>query len=342
VKVVEGDAAKHSTGAALDLVVLDARCQPLADATVLAASVVTGTNMADLTDAQGRTHLDLPPGEYELTAELPSFAKFIRRGIVVRAGLNLAVDIDLVLGGRTETTMVTAETPMLESSSAVQAVNISGEFQRDVPLTNRRDWADSLPLVPGVVTTQNGTGKVFYYVHGADQSSLVLQVDGADLASTLQNTNSYINLSDHAIQDTQIKTGGVDASAPIGAGAIVSVVTQSGTNQLKGAVGIVYQGEDWNGNNAPGGTSSEFEIVQPDASLGGPLLKDRAWLFGAYRHTNNSLGVSRTAPALPPMSRMRYFPPQFGPTAISGLSSRCQKASRRCDGVSCVVALAKK
>src|SRR6185503_1510014 len=85
--------------------------------------------------------LELPPGEYQLTAERQGFTRFVRPGITVRAGLNLSVDVDMVLGNRAETTTVTAETPMLESSSAVQAVDISGEFQRRVPLTNRRDWA---------------------------------------------------------------------------------------------------------------------------------------------------------------------------------------------------------
>src|SRR5262249_3800151 len=146
-----------------------------------------------VTDGEGSYRLlDLPPAEYELTTEREGFARFVRPGIVVRAGLNLAVDVDMVLGNRTETTTVRAETPMLESSSAVQAINIAGEFQRHVPLPSRRDWADSLLLVPGVVATSNGTGKVFYYLHGADFSSLVLQIDGADMASTLQNTNVYI------------------------------------------------------------------------------------------------------------------------------------------------------
>jgi len=254
--------------------------------------------------------LELPPGEYELTAERPGFAKFARAGIVVRAGLNLAVDVDMVLGRETDTITVRADTPMLESSSAVQAVNIAGDFQRHVPLTSRRDWADSLGLAPGVVATQNSTGKVFYYLHGADFSSLVMQFDGADLASTLQNTNTYINLSTEAVQDVQIKAGGVDASTPIGAGAIVSVVTQSGTNRLNGAAGIAYQGSSWNADNSPGGTSTTFEIVQPDVSLGGPIRADRAWFFGVYRFMNNSLGVSRTATQL---ANLRALVPEFQP-----------------------------
>ena len=144
--------------------------------------------------------------------------------------------------------------------------------------------------MPGVVSTQNGAGKVFYYLHGADYSSLVMQVDGADMASTLQNTNGYMNLSTESIDDVQIKTGAVDASTPIGAGAVLSIVTKSGTNRLKGAAGIVYQDQSWNANNAPGGTTSALEIAQPDVSLGGPILKSRAWFFGVYRYTKHPLG----------------------------------------------------
>jgi hypothetical protein len=280
-------------------------------ATVTAASPESPTTFTAVSDEEGFYRLlDLPPGEYILTAEQQGFSKFVRPGVVSRAGLNLTLDIDLILGAVTETTTVKAETPMLESSSAVHAINIAGEFQRHVPLTTRRDWADSLVLTPGVVGTQNGTGKLFYYLHGSDFSSLVLQIDGADVASTLQNTNGYVSLSTEAIQDVQVKTGAVDASTPIGAGAVVSVVTQSGTNQLKGAAGILFQNKRWNANNAPGGTTNAFEIVQPDAALGGPILKDRAWFFAAYRFTTNSVGLSRTPAQL---ANLRALVPGFVP-----------------------------
>ena len=75
----------------------------------------------------------------------------------------------------------------------------------------------------------------------------------------------------------------------------------------------MFQSEDWNGNNAPGGTSSGFEIVQPDASLGGPVLKDKAWFFGAYRYTNNSLEVSRTPTQL---ANLRALVPGFEPLTM--------------------------
>ena len=75
----------------------------------------------------------LPPGEYSLTAELSGFSKFVQPGVVVRAGLNLSLDAVLKLGGMEETLEVMAETPMLETQKSVQAINISGDFQRALP-----------------------------------------------------------------------------------------------------------------------------------------------------------------------------------------------------------------
>src|SRR5262245_31465141 len=143
--------------------VRDATGAVLPDTTITAAGPAAPVPFTVSSDKDGYYRLlELPPGEYELTAERQGFARFLRPGIVTRAGLNLSVDIDLAVGTRAETTTVRAETPMLESSSASQAINVDGELQRDVPLSARRDWADSLLLVPGVVATvQPGSNKVF-------------------------------------------------------------------------------------------------------------------------------------------------------------------------------------
>jgi hypothetical protein len=91
---------------------------------------------------------------------------------------------------------------------------------------------------------------------------------------------------------------------------VLNVVTQSGTNHLKGAASIVYQDDGWNANNAPGGTTTRFGIVQPDASVGGPVRTDRLWFFAAYRYTDNSLDVSRTPAQL---ANLHALMPGFEP-----------------------------
>src|SRR4029450_436322 len=125
--------------------VRDATGAVVPDTAIAATGPGSPTPVAVVSDKEGYYRLlELPPGEYELTADRDGFARFVRPGIVARAGLNLTIDIDLAVGTRAETTTVRAETPKLEASTAVQAVNIAGELQRQVPLTSRRDWADSL------------------------------------------------------------------------------------------------------------------------------------------------------------------------------------------------------
>ena len=79
---------------------------------------------------------------------------------------------------------------------------------------------------------------------------------------------------------------------------------------MKGSASLAYQDRKWNGNNAPGGTTNAFELLQTDASLGGPLFKNRTWFFGAYRFTTNSLGVSRTTAQI---ANLQALVPGFEP-----------------------------
>src|SRR5438445_5875308 len=86
--------------------------------------------------------LELPPATYTLTAELAGFSKWVRQDVVMRAGLNINVTIILKVGDVNESLEVRADPPLLERFSATQGINISGEFQRAVPLAARKNWSD--------------------------------------------------------------------------------------------------------------------------------------------------------------------------------------------------------
>src|SRR5262249_51277491 len=93
------------------------------------------------TDSSGAYRLaDLPPGEYTLGAELSGFARFAWTPIVVRAGLNVEVNITMKVGSVAETVEVRQDAPLLETRNAAQAVNVSGELLRGIPLSERREW----------------------------------------------------------------------------------------------------------------------------------------------------------------------------------------------------------
>ena len=220
-----------------------------------------------MSDAEGFYRLtNLPPGEYTISAELPGFARFARPGIVVRAGINLVVDVSLTVGSLQETVQVTAETPMLDVDKPVQAVNISGELQRTLPLSSRRDYTDFLEATPGLntyVNPQSGGG--IYSLRGSTIESHVVQVDGADMSSFRQSRPDYIAVSSDALEDVQVKVAASDASAPLGNGVVINIATPSGTNQLKGSVSTAYASEDWNADNNPIGQANFSSIRQVDA-----------------------------------------------------------------------------
>jgi len=246
------------------------------------------------TDARGAYHLsDLPPGEYVLAAEITGFATFTRAGIRVRAGLTVSVPLAMKVGAVGETVEVRAETPLLETRNGSQSVNVSGELLRAVPLTERREWYGALTVTPGVVTA-DFSGLKLIYVQGSDPTATLVQVDGADVTGAGKPGVTYLQLNSDSIDDIQIQTGGVNASAPLGNGGVINIATASGTNRPKGAATLFVQPRRWNDSNQPGGTSTAIDQKQVDLSFGGPVLRDRVWGFGSYRRVDTTTGVSRT------------------------------------------------
>jgi hypothetical protein len=294
-------------------VVKDEQGGVLPGVTVSVKSPQAPTPVTATTDGEGNYRLqNVLPGEYVLTAELEGFSRVAQAGIVIRAGLNITVDVTMKVGTLGETVDVVAETPMLESERSSKSVNISGEMQRRIPLTTRRDFSDFLEITPGVTARgfDQASGGQVYMLRGSDIENHVTQVDGADMGSFRQNwAGLYMGLSVDAVQDVQVKTAGADASSPLGVGVITQVATPTGTNRLSGSGGFVYSAKSWNGSNtAPGESAAITEVFQPDLSLGGPILRDKAWFFGAFRYTRRDVGISRDATQL---AALRALQPNF-------------------------------
>src|SRR5262245_13649655 len=295
-------------------IVKDQQGAVLPGVTITATSPNATGKITAVSGADGAYRLlNLPPGEYTLVAELSGFSKQERSGIVVRSGLNIAVDITLAVGSMEETVQVVGETPMLEVQKPVQAVNISGELQRALPLSSRKDYSDFLEVTPGITarTFDQGSGGQVYMLRGSEIENHVTQVDGADMGSFRQGwAGLYVGLSSDSSDDTQVQTGVVDASAPLGVGVVINVATPSGTNNYRGSVSTAYQGRDWNGNNAAAGGKSAFvKIFQSDASLGGPIARDKVFFFGSFRYADREVGISRTPAQLAGLTADPNFSP---------------------------------
>ncbi|MGH8546180.1 MAG: carboxypeptidase regulatory-like domain-containing protein, partial [Gammaproteobacteria bacterium] len=264
--------------------------------TVMATGISTVGSARTVSDAEGNYRLvNLPPGEYQVEAELQGFSRFSQGGVQVRAARTILLDVILRIGSIEETVTVTAETPMLEVRRAVQAINIEGEFQRELPLSPRRDYTDFLEVTPGMnnyVNPQSGGG--IYHLRGSTIESHVVQLDGADMTSFRQARPDYIALSSDALEDVEIKTAAADASSPLGVGVVINVVSKSGTNTLTGSAGLVFADTIWNADNNPEGESTTADIFQQDVSVGGPIVADKAWFYGTFRNVARDVGINRT------------------------------------------------
>ncbi|MGE5245954.1 MAG: TonB-dependent receptor domain-containing protein [Betaproteobacteria bacterium] len=263
-----------------------------------------------VSDANGYYRLiNLPPGTYAVTAELTGFATFKREGVLLRGGANFQVDVTMKIGSLSETITVSGESPMLEVSKPSNVLNISGDFQREMPIQSRRNWSDFLELTPGVHSRpfDDGSGRMVYFGHATEHFAHVIQLEGA-IASNYQDAQvTYVSMGADMVDDVQVKTGGVDAAAPMGTGLNINVITKSGGNTFKGSAAYAYQPFSWNGDNAanctpsPGchpdkpGTPTTAYVRQFDGGLGGPVKKDAIWFFGSIRRAQSESGISRTA-----------------------------------------------
>jgi hypothetical protein len=204
--------------------------------TVTASSSTLLAPVVAVTDASGYYRLlNLPPGTYFLTAELPGFSTHRREGIVMRAGLTLTVDIALAIGNLAETITVSGESPMIKTTRRTSVINIEGEPLRAAPITSRRLFSDALDMAPGIGSrdVDDGVGRRAYYFRGSHIYAHAFQLEGAPASAYIDLAAHSMGMGGDTVQDVEIKLGGADASTPLSTGVVMNVVTPRGQNEFK-------------------------------------------------------------------------------------------------------------
>ena len=210
--------------------VKDAQGGALPGVTVTATSPELLRPVTAVTNEEGYYRLlNLPPGTYVITAELTGFSTFKREGILLRAGANFQVDVEMSLGALQETITVAGESPMIEVSKPSNVLNIDGEFQRQMPIQARRNWSDFLELTPGVISRgfDDGSGRQVYFGHGTEHFAHVIQLEGMIASNYHDAQVTYVGMGSDMVQDIQVKTGGYQAEFGQSMGGVVNVITGS-------------------------------------------------------------------------------------------------------------------
>jgi hypothetical protein len=276
----------------------------VAGATIVVTDVQRGTTRTTATDASGDYAApELQPGVYKVRAEAKGFKSVERVNIVVEVAEDLRVDISLPTGQISETVVVNAEVPLLNTTSSTLGGTLSNAEINDLPL-NGRNYENLLQLRPGVIrypgggfstTSTNGLRAEdnAYFVEGLFNSepySGQAIINGAGIAG-----DSATILPIDSIQEFNVEEL---APAEFGwkPGAVVNVGLKSGTNQIHGtAFAFGRDGDSLDARNffnTVPNAKLPRTLEQYGGSVGGPIVKDKVFFFGAYEGQIYDVGNS--------------------------------------------------
>ena len=245
----------------------------------------------------------LDPGVYRLELTMSGFAPEKLEGIAVKITESTVVDVGLKVAGSQASVVVTAESPLVQTESSSRGTVIEENQVRGLPLPTR-NFQQLLTLTAGTSgSLQNssdlGRGDAAIYVNGQRSLSNSVVINGVDANSI--GTGSTPNLAVPAIDSLMefiVQTSMYDASQGRNAGGVVAAVTKSGTDSFHGDLYEFLRNTDLDGNsfflNGQGTPRPTYIRNQFGGTLGGPIVKDRAWFFVSYQGTRETNGTSLT------------------------------------------------
>jgi outer membrane receptor protein involved in Fe transport len=244
-----------------------------------------------VTDATGTFRLILlPPGSYKLTVTLPGFSK-IEQTVVVALGKTTTPEIQLNAAVKEEI-LVTGEAPVVDQSASQIGTNIDNRKIQSLP--TGRNYTSIVQISPGVSEQTSNTSAFAntITVYGSTGLENSFVIDGV-LTSGVEYGAQGKELNYEFVQELDVKTGGYEAEYGRSTGGIINVITKSGGNEFHGEAFVYYDNNSLQANNKHKnetlfGTFQGFNRLDFGADLGGYIVKDNLWFFGAYDRVQNT------------------------------------------------------
>ncbi len=276
--------------AQLNGTVQDASGGRVAKASVTLKNSETNLTYSSVSNENGLYVLaNVPPGRYELTTEAKGFSKSTQTGIVLTVGQTATIDVTLKVAARGEQVVVTTEAPVIEPTKTEVSQVVESQQIDALPISGRV-FTDFALLTPGVATSRTSLGTVFTEFEvtqisfgGMRSFSNEITVDGADFV----NSASGIQRStppQESVQEFRVVNNSFGAEYGRASGGIVNIVTKSGTNGLHGNVYDYLQNNATDARSLiqPAPLPDELRQNQFGTSLGGPIVKDKAFFYANY------------------------------------------------------------
>ena len=241
---------------------------------------------------------ELPAGTYRLQYELPGFKTYILDDLRLAIAFVARADAKMLVGGLEEAITVTGASPVVDLTTTTTGVNLTKEIVESVPIG--RGLQQLFAMTPGVTTNRVDVGDSWMGVRAATENygpsaNAKIQIDGIDIAD---GTSTGVYLSSMTLEEAQIRTSGNDAEVSVPGVSMVAVI-KSGSNQFHGSYLVEGERPELQGSNlsdslkAQGLTDTEplRYLYDVTADLGGRLLRDKLWFYGAISRQDKLQGV---------------------------------------------------
>lgn len=291
--------------------VLDPTGAAIPGATVIGTNVGTNVEHRAISEKNGEYRLvQLPPGDYTISVEASGFSKLVQTGIALQVGQQSRLDLNLHVGATGETVEVTGHPPLLETETSAVGTVVGERLVNELPLNGRNfvQLATLSPGVTGVGTSASGTiqgggrpddkragNEIFS--NGNREGDNNFLIDGTDNNERL-TLSLVLRPGVESVREFRIQTSNYSADTGRNSGAVINIITKSGTNALHGSVFEYIRNSAVDArtyfNRAPSAFPS-FKLNQFGGSIGGPVRipklyngTDRTFFFADYEGFRNS------------------------------------------------------
>src|SRR5436305_2343300 len=285
----------QSSSGAINGNVADDSGSALPGVTVTATNAGTSATRSVVSNGTGRYEIPLlPPGTYRVSGELAGFQAVKFDKVVVNVGTSVTLDFRMK-PGVAETVTVTAAAPLVETTKSEVSSVVNDTAIQNLP-TNGRNFIDFVLTTPGVVKDPRA-GDISFAGQRGTLNSIV--VDGADNNNTffgqaLGRTGSGrapYQFSQDAVKEFQVNSNSYSAEYGRAGGAVINVVTKSGTNDFHGSIFDYYRDKSLNANDyineINNRAKSPYHYDQYGVSAGGPVVHDRHFFFANWDRQRN-------------------------------------------------------
>lgn len=251
-------------------------------AKISATNVATGLGYSVTSDKDGLFEfLQLPIGDYGVKVEKPGFKSFTEGHIHLDLDQVFNLRVAMEIGAVSDTVTVEANPSQVETTSMQLGTTITGKQIVDIPL-NGRNWTSLMQLEPGVQSSSDRFGTGAFSTNGSETQQNSFLINGTDSNDPTLNVPLVIPSPD-ALGEFNMVTSTINPEYGRNSGAIVNATIKSGTNQFHGDAFEFYRDTFLDAKSWFEKTPSPFHQNQYGGTIGGPIIKDRAFIFFSYQ-----------------------------------------------------------